>query len=460
MSFADTITARMSSAIEARTTRRGFLGRTAFVGSALTVAGPTYVLRPGTAYAQLTSRVRCADCGGSGLCCDGYTEFCCHLSDDGDNQCPPGTLLAGWWKVDRSDFCFGTARYYMDCNKAEPDCACGQSGSCQDDPDACGCTDCQSRKDSCTQFRYGNCSNHVACVGPIVCRVVTCTKPWEVEPSCSQVPRTDERTRNHHRPCLERDPNDAETAFVRALYRDFLGRASDATGEAYWGNRLVRGAHLDTGVRDVIADSFAFSDEYVGFVVDEGYRAAFDRPADDSGKAYWRGRLQGDLTPSDLAVALFSSQEFYDRSGRDLGRFLERLVERVLRRSITADERTRWRQRIESGTPVADVVRSVYDSEESRGVRVDDLYDRFLGRAADANGRRYWVGVLATREDLSLALFLAASDEYYDRALVRFPPPADPTPEPDPDPGGGGILDTLGLGPLLPLGGPAGQLRA
>ena len=27
-----------------------------------------------------------------------------------------------------------------------------------------------------TSFRYGNCSNHISCVGPIMCRVVTCTK--------------------------------------------------------------------------------------------------------------------------------------------------------------------------------------------------------------------------------------------------------------------------------------------
>jgi len=127
MSLTEDLTRRAVELVGKRTSRRGFLGRTALVGSALTVAGPTYVLRPGTAYAAVT-KVGCSQCGG-GLCCDGYTEFCCHINGDGANQCPPGTLLAGWWKVDGSSFCFGTARYYMDCNKASPGCRCGGSGS-------------------------------------------------------------------------------------------------------------------------------------------------------------------------------------------------------------------------------------------------------------------------------------------------------------------------------------------
>jgi hypothetical protein len=178
MTLTEDLTRRAAELVGKRTSRRGFLGRTAIVGSALTVAGPTYVLRPGTAYAQVT-RTTCSRCGG-GLCCDGYTEFCCHINPDGANSCPPGSILAGWWKVDNSDFCLGTARYYMDCNKTSPNCRCGSSGSCQDNAAGCGCRDCNSRKDSCTVFRYGNCSNHIACVGPIICRVVTCSKPWEI----------------------------------------------------------------------------------------------------------------------------------------------------------------------------------------------------------------------------------------------------------------------------------------
>ncbi len=420
MSFTEALTRRAAEVVDRRTTRRGFLGRTALVGSALTVAGPTYVLRPGSAYAAVT-RVRCADCGG-GLCCDGYTEFCCHLNDDGANECPPGTLLAGWWKVDNSDFCFGTARYYMDCNKASPNCGCGSSGACQDDFSQCACKDCESRKDGCTVFRYGNCNNQIACVGPIMCRVVTCTKPWEIEPTCTQVPRTDANTRNHHRPCLERDPNPRELAFLRALYADFLGRDVDATGEAYWGNQLVRGAHLDRSIHDVIAYSFAYSDEYATEVTEVSYQRFLQRDPDADGLAFWSEQLRNeDLTPEDLAVELLASAEFYSDAGGDDAGFVRLLYRRVLERTPSgADVENRVAQ-MAAGTTREAVAEQTFASEESRRVRVTALYQRFLARDAEPDGRDYWVGVLERFPDISLAVFLAASTEYANRAEQRFP---------------------------------------
>ncbi|HSP04307.1 MAG TPA: hypothetical protein VLR27_12430 [Acidimicrobiales bacterium] len=194
---------RVSNVLARHSNRRGFLSRAAVVGSALTVAGPTYVLRPTSAYAAVCSCLgRSCDCGS--LCCDGYTEFCCAIY--GENSCPPNTVLAGWWKVDNSHFCNGSARYYMDCNKQSPNCGCGSTGVCRGSDTVCQCRSCSNRKDGCTTFRYGNCNNHISCVGPIMCRVVTCAKPWELDPGCSTVPRTDNNTRYHHRACLDGPP--------------------------------------------------------------------------------------------------------------------------------------------------------------------------------------------------------------------------------------------------------------
>jgi hypothetical protein len=54
MTLTEDLTRRAAELVGRRTSRRDFLGRTALVGSALTVAGSTYVLWPGTAYAQVT----------------------------------------------------------------------------------------------------------------------------------------------------------------------------------------------------------------------------------------------------------------------------------------------------------------------------------------------------------------------------------------------------------------------
>ena len=175
------------------------------MGSALVTAPTELLLRPTSAYAAVCSCVgQSCTCGS--LCCDGYTEFCCALY--GANACPTGSLIGGWWKADGSSFCGGKARYYMDCHRRCGSCSCGSggicSGACSGTSCGCGRGRCDHRKAGCTSFRYGNCNNGTACIGPIQCRVVSCTAPWHLDASCSSsAVRTDNNTRSHNRPCLQ-----------------------------------------------------------------------------------------------------------------------------------------------------------------------------------------------------------------------------------------------------------------
>ncbi len=196
-----------------RSPRRGFLAKTAVVGSAMAVAPKQFITRPATAYAQVCncngSRCKCSQ-----LCCDGYTEFCCTIY--GTNGCPPGSLYGGWWRVSGSNYCGGSNRYYLDCHNPCGDCGCGASGICSGgcNGTACGCAlgSCKNRKAGCTHFRYGQCNQQEKCLGPIVCRVITCTPPWQLEPNCTRSVRTDEATRNHNRACLTASTNAPEGA--------------------------------------------------------------------------------------------------------------------------------------------------------------------------------------------------------------------------------------------------------
>jgi hypothetical protein len=197
-----TLVERLSAGLASRVGRRSFLARTAIVGSALTVAPADLLLRPTTAYAAVCSCVG-ENCTCGALCCDGYTEFCCAIY--GPNACPPGTAVAGWWKADGSGFC-GGPRYYMDCNAGCGGCGCDSSGLCSGacSDTGCGCANgnCNERRAGCNEFRYGQCNQAVPCLGPIVCRLVTCIPPWEIEASCTTTPATDDSTGPHDAPCL------------------------------------------------------------------------------------------------------------------------------------------------------------------------------------------------------------------------------------------------------------------
>jgi hypothetical protein len=163
--------------------RRGFLARLAIVGAAIAVGPVRYALRPATAYAQV--------CGDGASCSSGWTAFCCTVNN-GANTCPPGSYAAGWWRVDDSPFCFGAARYIIDCNRS-PNASC----SCR-----CATGSCDQRRVCCNNFRYGQCNTQIAGVTQVVCRVVTCITPWEWDPACNRTVRVDNRTRSHNAACL------------------------------------------------------------------------------------------------------------------------------------------------------------------------------------------------------------------------------------------------------------------
>lgn len=168
--------------------RRGFLAKAAVVGAALATNPLSYVLRPGTAYANV--------CGDGAGCGTGWTVFCCTVNG-GANTCPPGSFAAGWWKADASAFCGGAARYYIDCNRLP-----SQPGACSCNLCHSGNGSCDQRRYCCNVFRYGQCHLEIGGVTPVVCRVITCTPPWQWDPACSASPRTDNRTGRHTAPCL------------------------------------------------------------------------------------------------------------------------------------------------------------------------------------------------------------------------------------------------------------------
>ncbi|MCU1354113.1 MAG: hypothetical protein JWM05_3322 [Acidimicrobiales bacterium] len=182
-----TLTQRMvrvaSSFLGRSTSRRSFLTRTAVVGSALAVAPIDFLTKPGSAYAYT-----CGTCG------DGWTAFCCTING-GSNSCPPNSFVGGWWKADNAAYCCGAARYIIDCNASCPTrCSCRCAGG-----------SCDGRRTCCNQFRYGQCHQEIACYGPVVCRVATCTPAWRYDPSCTSSSATDNKTVNHGAPCLSQD---------------------------------------------------------------------------------------------------------------------------------------------------------------------------------------------------------------------------------------------------------------
>jgi hypothetical protein len=207
VAFTNWLVNKAAGVLERKSSRRGFLLGSAMVGSAVAVAGCAPGTQPGTPYSHIT------DCT-SGLCTDGYTEFCCTINN-GVNACPTGSFIGGWWRADYSTFCNGT-RYYMDCmqNCCGPNLGNGFCAGCVE----CTCAGgCDTRRIYCNYFRYGQCHQEIGITGPIACRVVTCVPPYTIaDYACSTAAAVDNATAEHApaHGCTPPAPVVRTTAFV------------------------------------------------------------------------------------------------------------------------------------------------------------------------------------------------------------------------------------------------------
>ncbi len=203
-------------------------------------------------------------------------------------------------------------------------------------------------------------------------------------------------------------------ALVEAVVRDFLGRPATAGERSTWSAHLLAG-----GSRAALAAAFANSDEWIGVIVDGLYRSTLGRGPDPAGRAHWTEVIRSGTTPAAVAAMFYASDEYWVRAGGTAQAWVTDLYAEVLGRTPDAGGLAFWVSRT-AAVGRAPVAYDFFQSVESRRDRVAALFRHLLGRSPDAGGWTYWAGVLADGRDVSLAVFLASSDEYADRAARRF----------------------------------------
>jgi hypothetical protein len=202
--------------------------------------------------------------------------------------------------------------------------------------------------------------------------------------------------------------------FVDAVYKDLLGRASDAGGRNYWLGRMGRGLS-----RSGLTSEVARSSEWRRKVIERLYVTAIDRAPTTSETSAGVTRLQKGALVADLAASVYGGATFYGKAGSTGAGFSRRLYQRVVRREPTASETAKVVADLARGQSRAVVARALFLSLPATSVRVDDLYALLLVRNPDPSGRSYWAKKLTTRDDTVVAASLVSSDEYFRRAQKR-----------------------------------------
>lgn len=225
-SVAARISAGIAASVESLLPDASILLRGTLAATALAVAPLRYLLQPNAAPALVTpvapASVTPKDCktgtfscpcGESGctcscgckttyngdLCTEGYTAFCCQLGGEDNYHCPSYAWPGGWWKCEcyaGTGLCSTTnVKYLVDCNTCK-------KTNC---PHGCHCAGdkCANRRTCCFNFRYGQCHTERTCTGWVVCRLVTCINPANIDClSCDNTVMVDDCTCRQTAPCL------------------------------------------------------------------------------------------------------------------------------------------------------------------------------------------------------------------------------------------------------------------
>ncbi|MCM1128252.1 MAG: DUF4214 domain-containing protein [Lachnospiraceae bacterium] len=209
--------------------------------------------------------------------------------------------------------------------------------------------------------------------------------------------------------------------FVKRMYIVALNREAEEAGFKDWCNRLSTQQIDGAGIAQGFIGSVEFAnrdlddDEFLDVL----YRTFFDREADIEGKLYWSLYLWIGGSRQEVLCGFVNSQEFSNLSDSfgiargtlqengssiynpGVRNFVLRMYTKALNRNGETMGVEDWTNRINTGIMSAETVaKSFFGSEEFLNRRLSDadyvetLYQTFMDRTSDEEGKRYWINKL------------------------------------------------------------------
>ena len=209
---------------------------------------------------------------------------------------------------------------------------------------------------------------------------------------------------------------DFARSVVRALYNDFLSRGPDQVGMEYWGNMLASGSG-----GPALVQGLTNSDEYVNRRIRQAYTQTLGRNPEPGGQEHWFREIRaGRATVDDVTRHFLSSIEFRDKSGGTDAGHVRRLYQTVLGRSASDAEVAQWTREI-ARVGRERVTDQIWFSMEAAERRAGEYYRMFLQRGPEPGGATHWARILLAQGEGAVRIGIAGSEEYQQRAQLRYP---------------------------------------
>lgn len=203
---------------------------------------------------------------------------------------------------------------------------------------------------------------------------------------------------------------------VEKLYLQVLGRAPETGGWVYWVRRLTDGT-ADLGT---VAAGIFESNERIDPILRGYYRDYLLREVDEGGLTFWRDVWRNTGGPEPVVAGIISSPEFFESAGGTNEAWVSALYQRLLGRAADAGGLDYWTQKLnqlESPWSRQSVVAGFTNSRENRRNLIQGWYSQYLDRAATEVEIQAFVEQMqngASQRDIQMQLI--KSDEY--RAVI------------------------------------------
>lgn len=200
------------------------------------------------------------------------------------------------------------------------------------------------------------------------------------------------------------EPIDAQliSRYVDRAYRQLAGRAPSSQEVA----QSIETVRAESRYR--LALELVKGPHFSGGLVDDLYRKALGRDPDGPGRGYWVDTMAAGLKYEHLGTLFYGSAEYVNRSGGTNASFVDALYQDILGRAADADGRSYWIDQLASGRARPDdVANAFYRSIESRRDRARSMHLAVLGTEAGASLSQRLAERLLTIDDLTLAAELA-----------------------------------------------------
>lgn len=213
--------------------------------------------------------------------------------------------------------------------------------------------------------------------------------------------------------CTSTDTKNAR--YVCRVYLDLLGRAADPGGKAFW----LRKVDADPSVagRIGIIRKYQTTAEYNRRVVDDVYKTFLKRNPDSGGQAFWAEKIRKGANPDEIRTQVIGSNEYFTKSGGSPEGFAAAIYQQVTRTPATQPQITAVVNQIKAGKTRSSIAAALLATKAGDTATVQGIYERYLRRTPPASEVTYWVNKLqAGTTELKLVESTVSSNEYFNRS--------------------------------------------